>query len=479
MTKYISTRNSSVAVDGARAILDGFAPDGGLYVPQTLPALNYADLLDLDYASRADVILRAFFDFDVAGVAEEAYATFEGGDPAPTVKIDDNVFACELWHGMTYSSKDVALSVLSRLMVRAKAELKSDDRRLIPIATNGDLGKAAAEAFRYNNGADVCVFYPTMGMDDIARRELCAVDAQNVCVVGVDGSFDDIQSAVRSAFSSGLNDVLGENNIKLSFANSVNIGVVVPQIACYYSAYCDLVNSEEIQPGESIDFVVPTGNFGAMLAGYYAAKMGLPINRLVLAATNNIALTDFFASGEYDVSRISSRPSAPVLGNLERLIFGISGDGELTSKRMEALKTDGRFSVTEEEMNELRSVFAGDAMDGEEVADMISYLFDEYGYLADTHTAAAYAVADIREFVHPTVIMSLASPYRTARAVMSAIGEKTPSDGEELLRRMEMATALDLPTELQKALSVECVSDTVISPQDIIGFLTEKYANKK
>ncbi|MDE7165109.1 MAG: hypothetical protein K2O04_06805 [Clostridiales bacterium] len=480
MTKYISTRDASATVDSATAVLDGFAPDGGLYVPESLPALNYADLLDLDYASRVDTVLRAFFDFDVGGVAEDACATFEGDDIIPTVKIDDNAFICELWHGMTYTSKDVSLSVLSRLIEKARAEKKIDGRLLIPIATNGDLGKAAAEAFRHAGRADVCVFYSTRGMDDITKLELCATNAKNVCVVGVDGSFDDIQAAVKSAFEGhGLNAALGENNIKLTSANSVNIGVVVPQIACFYSAYCDLINSEEIRSGEQVDFVVPTGNFGAMLAGYYAAKMGLPINRLVLAATNNMALTDFIASGEYDVSRISERPSAPVLGNLERLIFGISGDCALTAKRMDALKTDGRFSVTEDEMDALRTLFAGDAMDSEEVAGVISYLFDEYGYLADAHTAAAYAVADVREFIHPTVVMSLASPYRAARAVMTALGEKCPKDNGELLRRMEMATALDVPEGLIDSLTAERVHSTIISPQEIIGFLTEKYGKKQ
>ncbi|MDE6293382.1 MAG: hypothetical protein K2L88_02020, partial [Clostridiales bacterium] len=259
----------------------------------------------------------------------------------------------------------------------------------------------------------------------------------------------------------------------------VNIGAVVPQIACYYSAYCDLINSGEINSGETVDFVVPAGNFGGMLAGYYAAKMGLPINKLVLAATQNTALTDFFASGAYDINRISERPSAPVLGNLERLIFGICGNGDLTAKRMDELKTNGRFSVTEDEMNELRALFAGDIVDDEEVTEAIGYLFDEYGYLADTRTAAAYAVAESREFIRPTIVMSIASPYRTARAVMNAIGEKVPKDSEELLRRMEMATALDVPTDLQNVFSAECIHNTVISPQDIIEFLTERYGKKQ
>ncbi|MDE6294206.1 MAG: hypothetical protein K2L88_06270, partial [Clostridiales bacterium] len=184
MTKYASTRDASVSFDGATAVLDGFAPDGGLYVPQSIPALNYESLLDLDYASRVGAVLRAFFDFDVNGVAEEACATFEDDDPMPTVKLDESVFVCELWHGITYSSKDVALTALARLIVRAAAERKCDDRLLIPIATNGDLGKAAAEAFRYIDGAEVCVFYPIGGMDEITRREVCAVDAKNVCVVG-------------------------------------------------------------------------------------------------------------------------------------------------------------------------------------------------------------------------------------------------------------------------------------------------------
>lgn len=476
MTKYVSTRDCSAEADGATAVLNGFAPDGGLYVPQSLPVLNYADLLDIDYAARADKVLRAFFDFDVKGIAQEVYSHTD--DPAPTVKIDDNAFVLELWHGDTYSAKDMAFAVLARLIERAKSAKGESSDTLIPLATSGDMGKSAAEAFRSAN-AQLCVFYPSNGMDELTRRELLSTASDNLCAVGVNADFDDIQSAIKAAFAdSGLNAALGENNIKLSSANSVNIGLIVPQIVHYFSAYCDLVNSGEIASGSKVDFVLPTGNFGSMIAGYYALKMGLPINRLVLAAVHNTALSDFISSGVYDINRIIGRPSAPVLGNLERLIFGTSGNNaELTAARMSELQQSGRFSVTEDEINAVRDIFASDSA-GDEIPDEIDYLFEEYGYLADTRTAAAFVVADRREFVRPTVVLSIASPYRSATAVMKAIGEKVSTCDEQLLRRMEDVTALDAPTELLKVFSAKQVHHTVIEPQDISDFIRQRYIEK-
>ena len=279
--KYTSTRDASVAVSAAQAVVDGISADGGLYVPESIPKLDWRSLTDMAYAERADAVLRAYFDFDVTGVAQAAYATFETDDPAPTVKLDDNLFVLELFHGRTHAFKDMALSVLPRLVVAAKKALGVTEKTLILVATSGDTGKAALEGFKDVDGTQVCVFYPTDGVSAVQKLAMQTQDGGNVTVVGIDGNFDDAQTAVKAAFADAeLNAALKVKGVALSSANSINIGRLVPQIAYYFSAYCDLVDSGEVKPGAAIDFVVPTGNFGNILAGWYAREMGLPINRL-------------------------------------------------------------------------------------------------------------------------------------------------------------------------------------------------------
>ena len=479
MVEYTSTRNARVVVDGATAVTDAFSEDGGLYVPKTIPKLSYADLLDLDYSSRVEKVLEAYFDFDVKGVAQSAYCDFDD-DPAPTIKLDDNVFVQELWHGKTCSSKDMAYAVLPALIEHAKAAKKMSSATLIPLVTNGDMGKAAAAAFCAATDTRLCVFYPLHGMDGTLKKELCAVDGKNVSVVGVNGRFDDIRSIVKSVFfGGGLNAALADNNTVLSSANSINIGIIVPQIAYYFSAYCDLVNSGEIKAGQKIDFVVPVGNFGGTVAGYYAVKMGLPINKLVCASSDNTAFIDFVCTGEYDINTSDRKSKTSVLSNIERLVFTVSdNNAELTAERMNELEQDGRFSVTEHEVDVLHGTFAGNYVSAAAVKSAVSYMFDEYGYAVDTHTAAACSAAISREFVHPTVILSLANPYKTAVAFMQAIGKKATEPNERLFRLMEDETALDVPQTLLDIFSARQVHDAVIEPQDIAEFLSKTCCKK-
>lgn len=281
--KYTSTRDDNVRVGSARAVIDGISADGGLYVPLELPKIDFKTLGD-DYFMRAERVLSVFFDFDVKGITERAYSTFDG-DPAPVVKIDDDLFVLELWHGKTCAFKDMALSVLPSLLVNAKAYENENDETLVLVATSGDTGKAALEGFKDVAGTHVCVFYPTDGVSRVQKLAMMTQDGQNVCSVGIRGNFDDAQSAVKRAFADeSLTRELKAENIVLSSANSINIGRLVPQIAYYFSAYADLVDCGEIKTGERIDFVVPTGNFGNILAGYYAKQMGLPIEKLVCAS---------------------------------------------------------------------------------------------------------------------------------------------------------------------------------------------------
>ncbi len=485
--KYTSTRQSTVETDSAAAVIDGLSADGGLFVPKEFPVLHYADFLELDYAARCDRILKTFFDdFDTDGVCADAYAAFDG-DPAPIVKLDENMFVLELWHGRTHAFKDMALSVLPRLIVRAKASKGKTDKTLILVATSGDTGKAALEGFRDVDGTACCVFYPTDGVSRVQKLAMQTQKGDNVCAVGITGNFDDAQSAVKAAFiDNGLNAALGENNISVSSANSINIGRLVPQIAYYFSAYCDLINAGEIKPGERIDFVVPTGNFGNILAGYYALRMGLPINKLVCASNRNNVLTDFIDSGTYDINREFYKTDSPsmdilISSNLERLIFEISGrDSELTKSRMEELKTDGRYSVTPSEIDGVKEIFAGDFADDEDIAEAIADVEDEYGYLIDTHTAAAFAVAMRREFVRPTVVVSTANPYKFAPAVMNALGERATGDADaDMLRRLEEITAIEAPESLIDVFSSEIRFDDVISPSEIIPYIKKRYAKQQ
>ena len=476
MTDFISTRDASVTYDGATAVACGIAKDGGLFVPPTIPVFDIKELCDMDYEKRADYILRKFFDFDIKGVASHAYG--ESDDPVPTVKIDDNAFVLELWHGKAFTSKDIAYSVHSQLLQRAKSALNITEQTLIPVATNGDMGKAACEAFKDADGMRVCVFYPQNGIDSLHKKELLSQAGNNICVVGVNADFDEVQSAVKSALcDESLSAALKQSDIALSSANSVNIGIIVPQIVYYFSAYCDLVNSGEIKLGDEIDFVMPSGNFGGTLVGYYAVKMGLPVNRLVCASCGHSALADFINSGVYDITE-KNEFTAPVLGNLERLIFEISGRNEkLTAQRMDELKSSGRFSVSEDEINKVRKVFAGDCVDYDDVDDMIYDLFDVYGYLAGRNTAIAFEIAQLREFVRPTVIISAAHPFRSAYAVMTALGERVNGYDEKLLRRLEDLSAMDAPTELLNAFTAKQLHDAVISPREITDFIKERYCN--
>ncbi|MCH5155067.1 MAG: hypothetical protein J1F69_00525 [Clostridiales bacterium] len=472
MTKYISSRDASAVVGGDRAVLDCFASDGGLYVPQTLPILSYKDMLDLDYVGRADKVLRAFFDFDVGGIAEKAFADFD--DPAPTVKIDDNAFIVELWHGKACSSKDMALCVLPMLIERAKAKLNISSDTIIPFAASDETGVAVAQAFAGVKGTEAIIFYSRDELSELNKRELAAVKDSNVCAVGVTASYDLIRFAVKSAYSDvGLTAALKENNKFSADVSSANIGIIVPQIAYFFSAYCDLVNSDEIKAGDKIDFVLPIDDFGGIIAGYYAAQIGLPINKLVTAGTKHAAFIDFIDSGEYDTNgAIDTLPY-----DLERLLFALSGNNaELTAARMNELNTVGRFSVTESEMGALR-LFAGSNTGDADIKNAIADMFDEYGYTVDVRTAAACFAALKREFVRPTAVLSVADPYRSAKAVLSALGEKPPMDIEQQFRHMEEITACEPTEALVNALSAK-PSDNAIPLSDIAKFLSEKYCKK-
>ena len=370
--KFISTRGGE-KVTGARAIVQGLSANGGLFVPEKFPVVTEAELdgmLTMSYPERATKILMKFLDEydekELLSACEKAYSKFEGPDPAPLVRLDDGVYILELFHGPTCAFKDMALTVLPYLLRKGCDICGIKQEILVLVATSGDTGKAALEGFKDADGVKIMVFYPNDGVSKMQKLQMCTQEGKNVNVVAVKGNFDDCQTAVKEIFSGEeYAEKLAERNVMLSSANSINFGRLAPQIAYYFSAYLDLLSSDQIEKGEQIDFTVPTGNFGNILAAYYAKQMGLPIRRLHCASNLNKVLTDFLQTGVYDVRREFYKTTSPsmdilISSNLERLLFEISGrDAKLTAKRMAALKNDGRYEITEEERAKISQVFDG------------------------------------------------------------------------------------------------------------------------
>ncbi|MDE6613028.1 MAG: threonine synthase, partial [Clostridia bacterium] len=370
--KFISTRGGE-KVTGAKAIVQGLSVNGGLFVPEKFPQISKEELeemLSLSYPERATKILMKYLDEynekELLSACEKAYAKFEGGDPAPLVRLDDGVYMLELFHGPTCAFKDMALTLLPYLLRKGCDICGIKEEILVLVATSGDTGKAALEGFKDADGVKITVFYPSEGVSKMQKLQMCTQEGENVNVVAVKGNFDDCQTAVKEIFANEeYNKKLLEKGVRLSSANSINFGRLAPQIVYYFSAYLDLISSNQIETGEQIDFTVPTGNFGNILAAYYAKQMGLPIRRLHCASNSNKILTDFLATGVYDTNREFYRTTSPsmdilVSSNLERLLFEISGrDTKLTAKRMTDLKNGGKYEITREELEQISQTFDG------------------------------------------------------------------------------------------------------------------------
>ena len=461
--KYISTRNINRVVSGAQAIVEGISPDGGLYVPEKFPVLSDGDwqkLKQMDYTERAAYVLSLYLDEftyeELLGFAKEAYGRFYGDDPCPLVKVDEKLFFLELWHGPTCAFKDMALTMLPNLLTASKRKLGENGKTLILTATSGDTGKAAMEGFRDVEGTGIIVFYPSEGVSDMQRRQMITQEGDNVCVCAIKGNFDDAQSAVKRIFtSSAAAEKLAENGWKLSSANSINWGRLAPQIAYYVSAYCDLINAEEIKAEEKVTFVVPTGNFGDILAAYYAMRMGVPVAKLVCASNSNRVLTDFFQTGKYDTHRkfvetISPSMDIIISSNLERLLFEYSGrDDKLTAERMEQLKKEGEYTISGEELAKIRELFGCGCCDENQTKATIAEYFDEYGYLIDPHTAVAAGVYDKeKEQAGVCVVVSTANAYKFPADVLEAVEDKMENDPYKAAKELSESTATEIPEPL-------------------------------
>lgn len=437
---YHSTRTGKNPVKASEAILKGLSDDGGLFVPETVPALDKSleELSHMTYGQVAYEVMKLFFtDFteeELKDCIAKAYdSKFDTEVIAPMTEAAGN-FYLELFHGATIAFKDMALSILPHFMITSAKKNQIKNEIVILTATSGDTGKAALAGFAEVEGTRIVVFYPKDGVSPIQEKQMVTQKGENTHVVGIHGNFDDAQTGVKEIFGDKeLAAYMEEKGFQFSSANSINIGRLFPQVVYYVYAYVQLLKEEKITDGEKINVVVPTGNFGNILAAYYAKQMGLPIDKMICASNENKVLYDFFSTGTYDRKRafvLTSSPSMDILisSNLERLIYQIAGkDADRTREMMKALTEEGAYSITEEMKEQLKDFYGSYATE-EETAETIRSIYEQTGYVLDTHTAVAAAVADkYKKETNDkkvTVIAATASPYKFARSVMGAIDKK-------------------------------------------------------
>lgn len=464
--QYISTRNKGLRCSSAEAIVKGLAEDGGLFVPESIPQLSKYDfdkLIEMSYPERSAYVLSKFLDdftySELLDYATQAYGRFYGDDPCPLVNVDDNLYVLELWHGPTCAFKDMALTMLPHLLSGARKKVGESDKTLILVATSGDTGKAALEGFKDVESTDIIVFYPSDGVSDMQKLQMMTQEGSNVYVCAIEGNFDDAQSAVKRIFADPeMASKLASAGYKLSSANSINWGRLAPQIAYYVSSYCDLLSSGQIELGDEVNFVVPSGNFGNILAAYYASLMGVGVGKLVCASNVNNVLTDFFKTGEYNINRPFIKTMSPsmdilISSNLERLLFEFSGrDDALIAERMASLKSEGKYSVTSEELSRLNEVFAVGYATEEETADTIDSTYDLYDYLMDTHTGVAMSVYN--DYVaesdddRPSVVVSTANAYKFPCDVYRCLTGDEIDDAFKASKKLHGFTGEEIPEPL-------------------------------
>jgi threonine synthase len=459
---FKSTRGKQSNVSSSEAIINGIAADGGLYVPMEFPKIDFEDndMFSLNYKELSMHIMSKFLtDFNEEELHEcimKAYdSKFDTSLIAPVVE-KDGTFYLELYHGPTLAFKDMALSILPHLLTLSKKKKMIKRKIVILTATSGDTGKAALEGFANIKDVLIVVFYPKDGVSEIQKLQMLTQVGENTCVIGIDGNFDDAQNGVKEIFNnSDFIKTLEDNNYMLSSANSINIGRLIPQIVYYFYSYSHLVKNHRIKPMELINVVVPTGNFGNILAAYYAKKMGLPLNKLICASNENNILYDFLTTGIYNKKRdlkLTSSPSMDILisSNLERLLYEISNhDDELIMQLMNKLETQGKYEITEA-MKENLSDFYGDFASEVEVFDSISSVYKSSGYLIDTHTAVAQTVYNKYKQntgdLTKTIIVSTASPFKFGRSVSKALGIKESGlDDFEINEKLSELCGVEIP----------------------------------
>ncbi len=481
---YRSTRNADETATASEAILKGLAEEGGLFVPDEIPALGvpFDVLATMDYKQVAfEVMSRMLTDFtedELHYCIDGAYDKKFDTDLIAPVKYHHGAYILELFHGKTIAFKDMALSILPYLMTTAAKKNGIDKEIVILTATSGDTGKAALAGFADVPGTRIAVFYPKSGVSPIQEKQMVTEKGKNTFVAGIKGNFDDAQTGVKKMFQDkALAKELAEKGFQFSSANSINIGRLVPQIVYYVYSYTRLIAAGTIKAGDEVNIVVPTGNFGNILAAYYASLMGLPVHKFICASNDNKVLYDFFTTGKYDKNRdfiLTTSPSMDILisSNLERLIYRIAGnDAEKNSELMKELSEKGSYEITDEMKHSLFK-FYGNYANVEEVADTIRKVYDEDGYVIDTHTSVAVAVYDkYKEETGddtPTIIASTASPYKFTRSVMTAIDAEYDSmEDFELVDKLEELSAVKVPAAIEEIRTAEVVHNTVCEKDEM------------
>ncbi|MCR4601511.1 MAG: threonine synthase [Clostridia bacterium] len=483
MIQYKSTRGHGEMKSAAQAVIKGLAEDRGLFVPDSIPALPFElkDMIGKPYKEVAKAVISAFFtdytDEEMQHCVDGAYdGKFEADDVVPMVKAGDAWFL-ELYHGRTAAFKDMALSILPYLLTTAVKKENEEKKIVILTATSGDTGKAALEGFADVPGTEIVVFYPTGGVSEVQKRQMTTQTGDNTHVFAIRGNFDDAQTGVKKIFDDGdFNRDLNERGFKLSSANSINIGRLIPQVAYYVYAYLKLLENGTVKEGEKINIVVPTGNFGNILASYYASKMGIPVNRFICASNKNRVLTDFINTGTYDIRRdfyLTNSPSMDILisSNLERLLYHLSGEnGSEIEALMKALDTEKTYTVSDK-IKEGLGAFYGGSADEAQTLSAIHDIYEEEGYLMDTHTGVAYDV--YRNYVKetgdrtPTVIASTASAYKFAASVADALGMPEEADGFAYVKALAEKTGVRIPAGLKDLDSKEIRHKDVIDVESM------------
>lgn len=486
--KYVSTRGQQRPLDFCDAILQGIGSDGGLLVPDF--ELDQKDLKALQHLSYVDMATEIMTSFvgeeekeEMRALCQKAYGQNLFPQEVVPVKQAGDVFIAELFQGPTAAFKDMALSLLPHFMTYSLKKKGEQRKVMILAATSGDTGKAALEGFKDVDGTYIQVFYPVDGVSPIQKQQMVTQTGNNVDVVGIQGNFDDAQRAVKQAFqSSALKDLCDEHHVFLSSANSINIGRLIPQIVYYFYSYMTLVNKNEIRLGESVHFTIPSGNFGNCLAGVLAKKMGLPIQKFIVASNRNNILTDFFRTGKYDARREFYKTNAPAMdilvsSNLERLVYMMAQDSQKVKSYMDDLNRNGVYEISSDLLEKIQDVFKAGWLNEDEVLDTIKTCFEQTGYLLDTHTAIGYGV--YKEYQKTsgdetkTIILATASPYKFADSVYKALTDQSLSEYQAIEAVYEK-TGVDIPKPLVQLDQKEILHQKVIDKDDIIHEISQK-----
>jgi len=481
--KYISTRGNAQELTAAEAIIKGLADDGGLFVPDTMPKVDMTfidGLQSLSYQERAVKVLSQFLtDYskeEIEGCVSRAYGNNKFDDKAiAPVKLLKDVSVLELWHGPTSAFKDMALQLLPQLLSTALKKTGEKNEVLILVATSGDTGKAALEGFKDVEQTKIMVFYPDNGVSRIQRLQMVTQLGDNVAVTAVKGNFDDAQSGVKTIFSDKeFNKRLNNIEVSLSSANSINWGRLVPQIVYYFSAYADLVKAGRIKSGAKVSFIVPTGNFGDILAGFYAKEMGLPVDKLVCASNTNNVLTDFLNTGVYDRNRDFFKTISPsmdilISSNLERLLYHITGDSAKVAGWMQELAQTGKYDVGAEVLAKIKEIFLADWSDDAATKAMIAQEYRYENYVVDPHTAVAWNAFGKKAGLDNVVIVSTASPYKFNESVLTALGKDIAGKDEfELLDQLAELNNVGIPEGLGKLKNSAIRHQSVVNKSEML-----------